>query len=473
MSLFHSLGIGAEALFVNRQGLDTTAHNIANAQTEGYSRQRVDLYQREPLVRQGLIIGDGTYVGVISRAHDKHVEKQVNLAASDAGFSKTRNDALLDLESIYNTQTGASLAEELNQFFAAVSELSRNPEELSVRTAVKEQGENLAAAFRRIDSELRRFKEGINEKVKISSYETNQILTNISHLNSQIAEKEVGPRNKANDLRDQRDLLLNKLSERMAINYYEDKDGMLTIHGPADTLLVDRNKAASISLSKNLENQGLYDVVIRDFENSGSRNVTHLLKEGTLASLIDVRDRVGEGLMANNNEMASTLVNQFNAIHRDGFGLGDYSGKNGRNFFKTVGDIRFAAQNINLDDSIVNSTDSIATSSLANTPGDNIIVNRLRALDSTKIFGDGKATLTEYYADYVGILGMESLRTKNLMDSDDIILSDLRSRREAISGVSLDEEAANLIRWQTAFTASSKVITTVDEMLETVLNLKR
>ncbi len=473
MSLFHSLGIGSESLNASRQGLDTTAHNISNAQTEGYSRQRADIYQREPLVRGGLILGDGAFVGTIERAHDKYIERQVNQLSSQAGYSRMRNDCLLDLEAIYNTENGASLAEQVNQFFGMVNELGRNPEELSVRTAVKEQGANLATVFRRIDSELRRFQDGVNEKIKISTYETNQMLESIASLNAKIAEKEIGPRNKANDLRDQRDLLINKLSDRIQVHYYEDRDGMVTLHGPGDTLLVDRNKSVTFEVTKNLDNNGLYNVAIYDFEHNGKRDVTKREIGGTIGSLLDIRDNLAGGLVTNNNKMARTMVDEFNAVHQQGYGLAEYSEHKGRNFFKTSDDIRYAAQNMHLDDSIINSTDSIATSSLKNTPGDNIVVNRLSELQYDKVLGDGKATFTEYYADYLGILGMDSLRTKNLMDSDNVILADLKSRRESVSGVSLDEEAANMIRWQTAFTASSKIITTVDEMLETVLNLKR
>ena len=471
--LSHSLNIGSQSLYANQQGIDTTAHNIANAQTEGYSRQRLHLLQRDPVSKQGVLLGSGVYVGSIDRVHNKFVEKQVNIANASTENSRARFDALDRLGAIFSPELQNSVASQINQFFNAWQNLSKYPEELTVRTEVREQGKNLADAFRRTDQEIRRQRSGLNDYILKTTEEINRNLTTIAHLNNQIREMETGVRNKSNDLRDQRDRMVLQLSGLVDISYYEDKDGMLTIHGPADTLLIDRGRASSFQVRQNGENEGLYDIFILDSEGSSSRDVTRSLENGRLHALLDVRDQVAQSLLDNNNAMASMVIHRVNDMHRPGYGLGDFQEVGQRNFFDHVRDPKFAAQEMKLDLSVMSSTDAISASSLQKSPGDNVVANRIAKIQLEKLFDEGNASLNEYYTDYVGVLGMEAQRVKQVQEADKIILSDLKSRKEAVSGVSLDEEATNLIRWQTAFTASSKVITTVDEMYETVLGLKR
>ena len=471
--LSHSLNIGSQSLYANQQGIDTTAHNISNAQTEGYSRQRLQLLQREPISKQGVLAGNGVYVGSIDRLHNKFIEKQVNIAKTSAENSKARFEALDRLGTIFSPELNHSVASRLNSFFSAWQNLAKYPEELTVRTEVREQGKSLANAFKRTDQEIRRQRAGLNDYVLKTTNEINHALETIAHLNSQIREMETGVRNQSNDLRDQRDRALLGLSGLVDISYYEDSDGMLTIHGPADTLLVDRGRASSLQVRKNSENDGLYDVIMVDSESSSTRNITRSLENGRLQALVNVRDGMARELLGHNNAMAVRLIERVNDIHRLGFGLEEFRESDKRNFFKAVRDPSMAAQEMEVDLTVLQSTDAVSASSLYGTPGDNVVANEVARVQQEKIFSNGNATLNEYFADYVGGLGMEAQQVKQVEEADQIILSDLNSRREAVSGVSLDEEATNLIRWQTAFTASSKVITTIDEMYETVLGLKR
>ena len=471
--LFHSLNIGSQSLFANRQGIDSTAHNIANAQTPGYSRQRLKLTQRDPIEKGGLVIGNGVYAGSIDRFHDKFIEKQINLTNSDSGDSNARLDSLSRLGEIFSPELNNSISDELNQFFSSWQNLSKYPEELTVRTQVREQGQNVANAFRRVDLDLRRQRHGINDYIKMTSDEATQTLKNIAELNNRIRQSEVGVRNPSNDLRDQRDRLIRELSTLVDIHYYEDSDGMITIHGPSDFLLVDRGRSASFEVRQNGNNEGLFDVIVLDSERSSQRNITSHISGGRLKGLLSARDDVASNLIEKNNLMADRFVSLVNSAHSEGFGLAKFSKHSGRNFFEKPVDSKHVAQNIGLSLDVINSTDAISASSLGDSPGDNVVANKIAKLQFIKSFDQTDATFSEFYADYVGILGMETVRVKQVKEADDIIMADLKTRREAVSGVSLDEEATNLIRWQTAFTASSKVVTAVDEMLETVLGLKR
>jgi flagellar hook-associated protein 1 FlgK len=471
--LFHILGVGSESLHVSRQGVDTAGHNIANAQVEGYSRQRVNVTQREPSQTGGHVLGNGAYIQTIRRAHDQWNESQLNRANQELGVSTAKHDALKALEGVYSPELAAGVSDELTNFFNALQELSNNPEDLTVRTNVREAAKNLTQAFRRVDSDLERHRLDLNEKINQEANLVTDRLGAISRLNVRIRELEAMPGASANDLRDQRDSLLRELTTKLDVHYYEDQHGMVFIRGPRNATLVDGGNAVKVHTNPNGKNGGMHDILITDWEGSMTRNVTDALGAGEMAGLMEVRDRVIPGLMSKNHEMAATLADNFNATHRNGFGLKNFSETSGRNFFGGISDVGKAASQISLDSAIAETTDAISAASSPLAPGDNVVINDLLRLKDARLLGDGDATLHDFYANYIGNLGTEVVRARHIHEANDIVVADLKSKREAVSGVSLDEEAMNLMKWQANFTASSKVITTVDEMLDTVLSLKR
>ncbi|MBP6217783.1 MAG: flagellar hook-associated protein FlgK [Oligoflexales bacterium] len=471
--IFHSLNIGSEALHVNRQGIDTTAHNIANAQTESYSRQDLKIGQRDPNSKGKALIGNGNYVQSVDRSRDMFIEKQINKVSSGLGLNEGKKKILAEIEGVFSPELRSSVAEEMSAFFSSLQTLAEYPEEITVRTSVKERGENLAAAFRSVDHDLKRIRGNINEELKGLGMKVSDQLKSIASLNLKIRELETGNQSQANDLRDQRDQLVRKLSEAMNIQYYDDQYGMTTIRGPSETLLVDKGSAATLDIALGEDKNGMYDVLYTPKDGGVIRDITKAFSGGQFKGLLESRDQVTKHIMDQNNELARTFTHEINKIHKEGFGLGGFGNQNGTNFFQEVENPEEAAALMSIDSAILNSTDAIAAASLPGAAGDNININRMLNLKSEKLLEDGAATLNEFYANSMGALGIQSQRVENVLESDKILLADLKSRGEAIAGVSLDEEATNMIRWQTAFTASSKVITTADQMLQTILELKR
>lgn len=472
-SLFHSLNIGSQSLYANRQGLDTTAHNIANAQTEGYSRQKIRIDQRDPTLSGLQVIGNGVYVGSINRSHDKYLEKELTHAEASLGDSTKRLDELFKLEQFFNPELDSTIANKIGTFFDSLQAMSNFPEELPARTAVRENAIGLTTTFRHVDERLRNQRRHVNDHINSTLSEVNAHLKNVAILNVQIQQMEGGTDQHANDLRDQRDRLVRSLSENLDIKYYDDQHGMVTIRGPGEAVLVDRNRAATIAGRVNRENDGMFDIHAVDFEGNRSINMSPFLAGGKLKALSDVRDEVIPTLLKETNSLAFSVAKEMNTLHRRGYGIKDFSEKSGRNFFVEPLNEETAAQNMKLDATIAGSVESIAAASSPKAPGDNVNLNAMLELKDKKLLLNGTANFTEYYANYVGVLGIETARTKLVMESDEVLQADLHSRRESVSGVSLDEEATNMLKWQTAFAASSKVIMTVNEMLETVLALKR
>jgi len=471
--LFNTLSMASESLFVARQGVDTTGHNIANAQTDGYSRQRVNAQPRDPTYQRGVIKGNGVYARDIGRSHNKWIEKQLNVSSHKFGQSQGRKDALKNLELIFSPEMASSVNEEANGFFNALQELSNNPDELAARSNVVESAKNLVGTFRRIDRSLRANRANLNSEIQGLAKSTSEKLERIGELNVQIGSSEVGLMTKANDLRDERDRIVRELSELFEVNYYEDESGMLTVRGPNDSLLVDGKITARIDVGANAEEPDKLKFVVIDGVNKNVYDVTDNVGQGRLSGLLQVRDEIIDGLLEHNNNMAMTFTQRVNDVHRQGYGIQDYRESTGRDFFQINDDIGFAARSMDIADSIYESLDAISAASTPNAPGDNVIVNDLVRLKDTKVFAEENATMSEYYSNYVGQFGLEVVRADHLAQSDEIVNNDFKSKRESISGVSLDEEATNLMKWQTQFTASSKIVTTADEMLETVLGLKR
>lgn len=471
--LFHSLGVGSEALFTNRQGVDTTAHNIANAQTEGYSRQDVHIQQRDPTLVRGHPIGNGVYVGSIKRSHNKFIERQLNEHHSAKGESDKVHEALQEFQLIFSPEMNSTIAQEISEFFASLQIASNMPDDLTARTAVIDQARNVAAAFKSVDKELKLNRDGLNQTVMHEAKELSDITKQIASLNVRINELEVGGNSEANDLHDQRDAMVSKLASKININYYTDKEGLLVIRGPNESLLVERGLYSTFDVSRNPQNDGQYDLMVNAFDGDSSKNISSGIQSGSLAGILHVRDNIAKGLINDTSELAYSFVNEVNAVHRTGFGLNDYKMSQGRDFFSPIGNGADAAMNIEVTDLIANSTDAISFGSSPNAVGDNVVVNDLLRLRDKRVLDNNNASFVDYYANYVGVLGSEAVRSRHKAETDNIVFSDILARKEGVSGVSLDEEAAQMIKWQTSFTASSKVITTVDEMIETVLGLKR
>ena len=470
-SIFHTLNLGTQALFANRQGLDTAAHNIANAQTEGYSRQTAHLGQRAPTGFQGVFMGNGVYTQDISRSHDRFIEKQLNQSNASLGASTTRDEALRSLEGIYSPDQSASLYDEMSNFFSSLHALSNSPEDLPSRVAVIEQGKTLSSTFRRVDENLRSTRSMIDENIDSSVHEVNSLLDRIASLNGKIKGMEFADESQANDLRDQQDRMLRQVSEVFNVSYYSDASGMMTIRGPNETLLVEGSRAASMQVQRSALTEGAYQIIATDSGGS-AHDITDAIHGGKIGGYLEVRDQVITGLIQDNNQLAKTLTDRFNEVHRSGYGINNMGARTGLNFFKSVDDIDFAARNMDLDNAIIASTDALSTASSPLASGDNVNIIRMLGIQKEKLLNEGKSTLDGFYTNTVGTLGAQIVKAGHLLDSDQVIHSDVMARKESITGVSLDEEATNMMRWQTSFTAASKVIKTVDEMLDTILHLK-
>lgn len=462
------MDMGKRSLQNSQTALQTVGHNIANKSTEGYSRQRVEIVANAPIGEGNLQIGTGAKAGSVTRTNNPWLEKQIQRENTGLGFTDARAEALARVENVYNEQMNKGLNQYLTDFFNAFRELSNNPESLTSRTIVREAAISLSNDFKRVTDQLQEVQNDLDGQIKTVVDEVNQMSKEIASLNEKIQMIEVQgvP---ANDERDRRDLLLKKMGEKMEISWAESKDGNLTITAGSTAILVSGSTANDI-MARHTDDRDRVEVFYKATEQGTPANITKQLKGGRIGGALEIRDKVIEDLMGNVDKMAYTLAKEVNKAHIEGV---DRHGKQGILFFEMPENEKGAAQVLKLNQTIANDVGRIAAGSRDSAPGDNTISNMIAALQYRPVMDEGSATLDDFYNTQVGQIGTIAQRALKTQEAQKNIISQLTNIRESISGVSLDEETTKMIEFQKAYDASARMIRTADEMLETVLNLKR
>ena len=474
MSKINSMmDIGKRSMMNSQTALQTVGHNIANKNTEGFSRQRVEIQSNEPVGFGKLRIGTGSKTAQVTRVNNPYLEKQIGTEQGKLGFYDGKGDALVRVEQIYNEQLNKGLNTFVSDFFNAFREFSTNPESLATRTQVKETADYLAKDFKRISRQLTDIQKDIDQQIKTHLHEINETTREIGVLNEKIQTVQMagGP---ANDERDRRDLLIKQLGEKINIRWAEGTDGMVTISAGNSALLVSGYDAKTLEARSTPARPGkaedCVDIVFANTPNSEPFVVTEQMTGGRIGGLLEVRDKSINDLHNNIDEMAFTIAEAVNEVHREGFDA--YHNQAG-NFFEVSVDGGRVAQTLRLNDKILKDVGHIASGAEPHAPGDNRIANRIGQLQFQAVMDDERSTLDEFYNSMVGKVGVQTKRTRSAQEAQGDIVKQLGNIRESISGVSLDEEATKLIEYQKSFDASARLIRTADEMFDTVLNIRR
>ncbi len=339
-STFGGLNILSRSLYANQASLDTVGHNIANAGTDGYSRQRVNLVTASPsgevYGRNKNYSGSGVTVASITRARDRFTDQQLWKESSSLSYSQTSSAALTKMEGVFTEPSETGIQTVLNRFWTSWQTLSTDASDSGARTAVAQQGVALVNAVQHAAEQLRDSAENINTEVVASVDKINQITESINKLNEQIYFTEFSGTNNANDLRDSRDLLVDELSKLVDVSVNEDSTGRYTIQTSGLTLVDAKgycNKLSTETTAKNTPPDNLsYDVTKVVFVNNGEV-VNFADGKGELKGLLDSRDSSTKGIkgyMNNLEKVSQFLLQDFNAVHRSGYGTDNI---NGRNFF--------------------------------------------------------------------------------------------------------------------------------------------
>ncbi|MCB9073242.1 MAG: flagellar hook-associated protein FlgK [Bdellovibrionaceae bacterium] len=457
----------------SQTALHTISHNIANKNTEGYSRQKTETFTNFPYGSGKMRVGTGARAASVQRVNNPYLEKQIANETSQMGFLEGRARSLGRLEQVYNEQSTEGLNFTMAKFFNAYRELSTNPESMAMRIAVKESADLLTRDFNRVNEQLADLRGDTNTEVAITVNEINTITQELATLNGQVQKVEISG-GYANDERDRRDLLIKKLGQLTDIKWAEGEDRTVTISMGGNAILVTGTEARQLEALATPKNgnkrEGDYDVIYHQHEHAQPLVVTDLVKGGKLGGVLQARDSDVKEFQDNIDMVAYELASRVNDLHTQGFTA--YNQK-GITLFDPIEQQTGASERIRVNAEVLGDVGHIVAGMDPDRPGDNRIANMISDLQHTKSLKDGSVSLDEYYNGMVAELGLRTQKANHLLETQEGVVRQLENFRESMSGVNIDEEVANMIEWQKQFDASARIIRTADEMLDTVLNIKR
>ena len=463
MGINRLVDIGKSALFTAQQAISVAGHNIANVKTPGYSRQQVTLAENRPENGSPGQIGTGVHAESIRRSFDSFVEEQLLASRERLGEFIASSNALARLEPLFGDVNNQGIGAGLNEFFGALQDVATNPNDLSARTVFLSRATALAGRFNQSAADLTAAQESIDRQVGQTVTDVNQLTSRIADLNTKIAEAESSGQ-QANDLRDERGVALADLGELIEVSSIEDASGQLTVFAGRGHVLVDKERTYQMVGVPDLSNNGLLDVHY-DAGAGPTTNLSPVIQSGRLKGLLDVRDQTIPSLRASLDTLASELVTQVNQQHRVGFGL---DGSTNQDFFVAAGT---TASTIAV--SLANARQIAASSTAIGVPGNSANALAVAGLRNTAFASFGNVTFQEYYSAIAGNFGSTAQGVEGDLRAQQILHDQLTSQRASISGVSMDEELANLLQYQRSFEAASRMIVIADELFQTILSIKR
>lgn len=552
-STFFGFNIAKTGLFASQRAMNATAHNIANANTEGYSRQRLDVQASRPDILPGSqgTLGTGVDTNAIKQIRDQFLDFKVRGESTLLGEWEKKEDVLANIEAILNEPSDSGISTVVDQFYSALQELSKNPESLTTRALVRQRAIAFAKSTNQMSASLMKMQSDLNFEMKSVTDEINGYAEQIATLNRTIYSLELEG-GKANDIRDQRNLLLDKLSKLTNINYFEDNMGRFFVTVSGNPLVAhyeyDQLKLTERTAANKLhpdDPEKLYNI-------SWASGSTFNGVGGTLEAIRDMRDNIdgmdkGIPYYINKlNEFADTLASELNRIHGSGFGL---KGSTGTALFTINGQTTAEYEAAILDHGLTDKSGTLlpaldvtsevmAGTAVLTTEEEKqkqILQNISKVLESNsaaypnksiKRLTDGRYVLTDrikaseiaiskdvendlnkiaasttmaglpggganalamassrsnvylftwgspddFVKSLVSNLAVDEQEALRAKGNQEFLIEQVENKRQSIMGVSMDEEMSDMMRFQHSYNASARMMTTMDEMLDQIIN---
>ncbi len=486
MAIGDILEIGRQAINANRSALETSANNIANANTPGYSRQKINIESRAGSLSGGHFQGGGVDVSSRYRVHDAFVHNQMIQESRYFGAVKARSETLERLETIAAT-TSEKMSDHINKFFNDVRELSNNPEVMAMRNTVITSAETAAHGFKQMAESLSEMSKDIDTKIDFEITQINSRAQELASLNEKITNA-TALGESPNELLDKRDQIQRQLSQKLGFQTFNDERGNVNLTAGSNGFLVlagDAYKLMTMSTEETpMKAGGSLEVYIKDI--SGVRKVNYDKQNGELGGLMFVRDQVINQAMKQLDKVAYAFMSEVNKVHQGGMGL---DGIGGRTLFKDFPDEKGAAIHMKVNDDIKGSPERIAAGHSSTSLGDNSVALEIATLQTKDILPlnlakardpklppdtaeVGSQNITDSLASIIANIGVQSETDHAQFEHQENIVKQLESYRESMSGVSLEEEAVDIMRYQAAYNAAAKALKLGDELFEQILAIK-
>ena len=470
--LFTALNAGKTALSVNQKSIEIIGNNISNVNTEGYSRQSASLSPYPAMNFGSFFVGQGVVVSNVERDHDVFVNNMLQEKSVEFGLQDGQTRALSELERIF-TISEENISTEINRYFDSWQELSANPSGLVERDIVIQRGELLAEKFHLTIDDLTKVKDNINDSIVSKIDDVNSKMAEIAELNDRIFTIEIQGQT-ANGSRDRRDILARELATSLGAKTYEDNKGMLAVILPNGLPLVQGVMAMEI---KAVPNGSDLDLELHAGGTIKPLDINSL--GGEFEGLVHIRDQFIPSIKDDLDRLAYEIIEAVNTAHAAGAGLDTPA--TSRNFFTPnpapvpPGDPwEDAARNIAvaLTDSNHVAAAAFPTPPATVSPGDNRNALIISNLGEQNII-NGVDTFGAYYGKVTAQVGIESNMNQLALGGAEDAMVQLQNLRDGLAGVSLEEEMISLIQFQRGFESSAKFLSTVDEMMASLMQLKR
>lgn len=454
---FSGLDIAVSALRAQQYALNVTGHNIANANTEGYRRQEPIFVTNNPAQGSyalgGSIIpqfGTGVVIQTIRRAQTDYLDGLIRRATDQLGMWQSRNEALGQIESIFGEPGSMGLSGVLDQFWNSWEELASSPDSLPARSAVVDAGVALADRMRKLYGDLLSLQKHTDQTIADCVAQVNTLAQEIAKINNEITGV-VSAGNSPNDLLDRRALLIEELSKfvRVEVHGLNGSELMLSIGGKN---LVQGTHVNEISV---VQGTGAWSDIVWSNDNTQV-----LINGGQIKGLLYVRDTTIQECIDSLNTIASGLIEAVNAIYSEGrLPNGNPAG----NFFASGRN----ASNIEVEWALISDPRMVATGT-SGTIADNSIALNISDLRNQPVI-DGE-TIGDAYNSLIARTGANAREAKNQHSVQELSTHQLKLQRASMSGVSIDEEMVNMIKYQQAYNAAARIISVMDEMLDTIIS---
>lgn len=464
--LFGALDLGTRSLQTQQLAVEIAGQNLANVNNSAYARQRVNVQTSLTIQTSIGQQGTGAEAVAIQQMRDALLDRQIVGELSVGGFLQSEERALETTQSALGevlsssstaTKTSGGIMEQLSVFFNSFQSLTSSASSQTERQAVIAAAEELATRLNRADARLSDVSSALDESVETDLKNASGILDSIAELNGQITRAEAGTQTIANDLRDQRQAKLEELAGLVNFETAENADGSVNVAIGGNLMVSGRDVVDHLETYQTATGT----LMLRSTTSQNPITVTG----GSIAGTITARDETLADLRTDLDTLANSLITEVNTLHKAGY---DLNGNTGQDLFTGTG-----AADIGVNQTIADDPKKLQVSAVSGAAGDSQVALAIAKLADNPLTSLGGATYSDFYSTAVTKVGEALNSTTSQIETQTAVQTLLKQQRESVSGVSLDEEMTNLIKFQQAFQASARLVSTISEMLQEVVNLKQ
>ena len=513
MSILSAFNTARSSLLAHSRALSVTSNNIGNVNTPGYTRLR-PIFVPVSSSSAGLPVGGGATIQSIQRVVDATIDLQLQRERQELSYDTEIERGLASIEAIFEELGGTGITAALSDFFASIGDLANDSGDPTVRESMLQAAQNLTSIIHDTDRRLAQQQIDANNQLSQSITEINAIATDLAQLNGQIFRVESGGQGtEAPALRDRRTALLADLAEHIDFTFFEKADGQVSVFVAGGAVLVDDDVAAQLLVQPGAPGNPVFFDVFHDLGGSAGGPITGAIFGGKTGAAIELRDNRMQSYRDSLDEFAFTLARRINDEHYgplpapppgDAFGLVDNQSRRffidrtqavtpeGADFTLIGG----AASALAIHADILADTRHIAAGAVSvggagAAAGDNQNALELAAveLDGSAFFqlnrdpatgleippgivpGGTAHSLGSFFTSLSGRLGSELQGSRRALAQEELVVAELEQRRASISGVSLDEEVANLIRFERIYQASARIIQETNTLLGFLIDM--